>query len=181
MLAQLEVKEINSRTFKDFCWFSRTFQSWNFSFFNSRTFQDFQGPWKPCGLSGVCSLPQSNHLWATSLHPYLYLSIPQKHILYKSLNIQNIRLPWRPKFYSVNSKLFWYDWRGHGQGALDWVPGRHETCLHANVRCVASQSTRYKRCCETEIDKSMAYQNKLWYSLPIISYWSSVTTGGNLN
>jgi hypothetical protein len=32
MLAQLEVKEINSRTFKDFYWFSRTFQSWNFVF-----------------------------------------------------------------------------------------------------------------------------------------------------
>jgi hypothetical protein len=44
MLAQLEVKEINSKTFKDFYRFSRTFQSWNF-FSNSRTFQDFQGPW----------------------------------------------------------------------------------------------------------------------------------------
>jgi hypothetical protein len=32
MLAQLEVKEINSRTFKDFYRFSRTFQFWNFYF-----------------------------------------------------------------------------------------------------------------------------------------------------
>jgi hypothetical protein len=29
MLAQLGVKDINSRTFKDFYWFSTTFQSWN--------------------------------------------------------------------------------------------------------------------------------------------------------
>jgi hypothetical protein len=40
MLAQLEVKEINSRTFKDF-------PDREFLFSNSRTFQDFQGPWTP--------------------------------------------------------------------------------------------------------------------------------------
>jgi hypothetical protein len=39
MLAQLEVKEINSRTSTDFQGLSRNF------FSNSKTFQDFQGLW----------------------------------------------------------------------------------------------------------------------------------------
>jgi hypothetical protein len=43
MLAQLEVKEINSKTFKDFYRFSRTFQSWKFFF----QFKDFPGFSRP--------------------------------------------------------------------------------------------------------------------------------------
>jgi hypothetical protein len=43
MLAQLEVKEINSRTLKDFYWFSMTFQSGNF-FSKFKNFPGFQRP-----------------------------------------------------------------------------------------------------------------------------------------
>ena len=38
----------HSRIFKDRNLTSRTFQGLGFSFANSRTFQDFQGPWQPC-------------------------------------------------------------------------------------------------------------------------------------
>jgi hypothetical protein len=42
MLAQLEVKEINSRIFKDFYRFSRTSPSW--IFFQFKDFQGFSRP-----------------------------------------------------------------------------------------------------------------------------------------
>ena len=47
MLAQLEVKEINSKTFKKgLLLIFKDFPMLEF-FSNSRTFQDFQGPWTP--------------------------------------------------------------------------------------------------------------------------------------
>ena len=41
-------KFAHSRIFKDRNPNSRTFQGLEFSFANSRTFQDFEGPWQPC-------------------------------------------------------------------------------------------------------------------------------------
>ena len=40
----------HSRIFKDRNTNSSTFQGLEFSFANSRTFQDLQGPWQPCVL-----------------------------------------------------------------------------------------------------------------------------------
>ena len=46
---QLKVKNLAyARIFKDNNSNSRTFQGLEFFIANSRTFQDFQGPWQPC-------------------------------------------------------------------------------------------------------------------------------------
>jgi hypothetical protein len=78
MLAQLEVKEINSRTFEDFCWFSRTSTDFQ-GLSSSRTFQDFQGPWTACFefspwiikstlLYGKHHFRQNGGLWLAEKH-----------------------------------------------------------------------------------------------------------------